>query len=249
LRDVKYVDAHCHIEDKAFNKNRDEIIERAKKENVIIVTSGASLGGCLRALKFKKMYNIYLTLGYHPSRVKADDKVVEKVYNLIKNNEHEILAVGEIGMDVKDENYERQEEIFKKFLSLAEELDKPIVVHARGFERKIFDIAKNKVDIMFHCYSGDIELAKEIGREGHLISISTLVCFSEHHKKLIESLDLDYLTTETDSPYLSPIKGTKNEPRNVKLVVEEIAKIKEMDVEEVKDIIYKNACKFFKTKL
>ncbi|XRP97159.1 TatD family hydrolase [Methanocaldococcus sp. 16A] len=246
-----YVDAHCHIEDKAFNKNRDEVIERAKKENVIIVTSGASLGGCLRALEFKKKYNIYiyLTLGYHPSRVKADDKVVEKVYNLIKNNENEILAVGEIGMDIKDENYERQEEIFKKFLSLAEELDKPIVVHARGFERKIFDIAKDKVDIMFHCYSGDVELAKEIIKEEHLISISTLVCFSEHHKKLVESLDLDYLTTETDSPYLSPIKGTKNEPKNVKLVVEEIAKIKEMDVEEVADIIYKNTCKFFKRRL
>ena len=244
-----YVDAHCHIEDKAFNKNRDDVIERAKKENVIIVTSGASLGGCLRALELRKKYDIYLTLGYHPSRVKADDKVVDKVYNLIRNNENEILAVGEIGMDIKDENYERQEMIFKKFLSLAEELNKPIVVHARGFERKIFDIAKNRVNIMFHCYSGDIDLAKEIGREGHLISISTLVCFSEHHKKLVESLDLEYLTTETDSPYLSPIKGAKNEPRNVKLVVEEIAKIKEMDIEVVANIIYKNTCKFFKRRL
>jgi len=69
-----------------------------------------------------------LTLGYHPSRAKADDKVVNKVYNLIRDNENEILAVGEIGMDIKDENYERQEMIFKKFLSLAEELNKPIVV-------------------------------------------------------------------------------------------------------------------------
>ncbi|ACV24575.1 TatD family hydrolase [Methanocaldococcus fervens] len=244
-----YVDAHCHIEDKAFNKNRDEVVERAKKENVIIVTSGASLGGCLRALEFKKKYGIYLTLGYHPSRVKADDKVVNKVYNIIRNNKDEILAVGEIGMDIKDENYERQEEIFKKFLTLAEELDKPIVVHARGFEEKIFEIAKDKVEIMFHCYSGDIELAKKIGEEGGLISISTLICFSEHHKKLVDSLDLEYLTTETDSPYLSPIKGAKNEPRNVKLVVEEIAKIKEMDVEEVKNTIYKNTCRFFRRRL
>ncbi len=244
-----YVDAHCHIEDKNFNKNRDEVIERAKKEKVIIVTSGASLGGCLRALEFKKKYNIYLTLGYHPSRVKADNKTIDKVYNLIRNNENEILAVGEIGMDIKDENYERQEEIFKKFLSLAIELDKPIVVHARGFERKIFDIAKDKVDIMFHCYSGDLETAKEISKEENLISISTLLCFSEHHKKLVEKLDIDYLITETDSPYLSPIKGAKNEPKNVKLVVEEIGKIKEMDVEEVKKVIYKNACKFFKRRL
>ena len=66
---------------------------------------------------------------------------------------------------------------------------------------------------------------------------------------MVESLDLEYLTTETDSPYLSPIKGAKNEPRNVKLVVEEIAKIKEMDIEEVANIIYKNTCKFFKRRL
>ncbi|ACX73299.1 hydrolase, TatD family [Methanocaldococcus vulcanius M7] len=245
----KYVDAHCHMEDKAFNKNRDEIIERSKKQNVEIITSGASLGGCLRALDLKDKYNIYITLGYHPSKVRADDKVVNKVYNIIKANKNKILGVGEIGMDIKDENYERQEKIFKKFLSLAEEINKPIVVHARGFEKKIFEITKNRVDVMFHCYGGDVDLAKEIGKEGHLISISTLVCFSEHHKELVKRLDLEFLTTETDSPYLSPIRGVKNEPANVKLVVKEIAKIKEEEEEEVKKTIYKNTCKFFGTRI
>ncbi|ENN95958.1 hypothetical protein J422_04930 [Methanocaldococcus villosus KIN24-T80] len=193
----KYVDAHCHIEDKAFNKNRDEVVKRAKENNVIIITSGASFGGCVRALNCKRLYDIYLTLGYHPSRVNADDKIINKVYNLIKENEKEILAVGEIGMDVKIENIKRQEEIFKKFLELSKEINKPIVAHARGFEERIFKLSDQP--IMFHCYSGSLELAKEIGESGNLISISTLVCFSEHHKKLVEKLDIDYITTETDS--------------------------------------------------
>ncbi len=240
-----YVDAHCHLEDKGFNKNRDEVVNRAR--DICVITSGATLGGIKRALSLKKKYNIYLTLGYHPSKVKSDDKIVNNVYNLIKDNYKNILAIGEIGMDIKRDNPERQEEIFKKFLYLAKELDKPIVVHARGYEEKIF----NLVDIptMFHCYSGSLDLAKKITKEGYYISISTLLLFSEHHKMIVDKIDIDYILTETDSPYLSPFKGEKNEPKNVKLVVKEISKIKEMELDEVKRIIYNNSVNFFREKL
>ncbi|WP_456471760.1 YchF/TatD family DNA exonuclease [Methanocaldococcus sp.] len=234
-----YVDSHCHIEDKAFNKVRDSLI----KDDVKIITSGVGLGGIRNALKCYEKYNIYLTLGFHPADAKAKDEVVEECYKLIKENKDKILAVGEIGMDIKRENYERQREIFLKFQDLALEINKPIVVHARGFEEEIFKLSKTKT--MFHCYSGDISLAKEIGESGNLISISTLLLFSKHHEELVSKLDIDYLSTETDSPYLSPFKGEKNKPENVKLVVKKIAEIKEMDVEEVKSIIYKNTSKFF----
>ncbi|ADG12965.1 YchF/TatD family DNA exonuclease [Methanocaldococcus infernus] len=234
-----YVDSHCHIEDKAFNKVRDSLI----KEDLKIITSGVGLGGIKRALECYEKYNIYLTLGFHPADVKADDKIIDRCYNIIKENRDKILAVGEIGMDIKRENYERQKEVFLKFMNLAIEINKPIVLHARGFEEELFKLSETKA--MFHCYSGSLELAKDIGESGNLISLSTLVCFSSHHKKLAEKLDIDYLTTETDSPYLSPIKGEKNKPENVKLVVRELAKLKEMDEEEVKDIIYKNTSKFF----
>ncbi|WP_423792570.1 YchF/TatD family DNA exonuclease [Methanocaldococcus indicus] len=242
-----YVDAHCHIEDKGFNKNRDEVIKRAKSENVIIITSGVTLGGINRALELKNKYNIYLTLGFHPDKVKADNKIIEKAYNIIKSNYKKILAVGEIGMDIKRENYDRQEEIFRKFLNLAKEIDKPVVLHARGFEEKIFNMLD--VPAMFHCYSGSVELAKKIVKENYYISISTLLLFSKLHEEIVKNVDIDFLLTETDSPCLSPIKGEKNEPKNVKLVVKKIAEIKEIDEGEVKKIIYKNSCKFFKEKL
>ncbi|AEF96728.1 TatD family hydrolase [Methanotorris igneus] len=244
---MRYIDAHCHIEDKAFNKNRDEIVKNAKENGVEIVTSGASLGGCRRALECKKKYNIYITLGFHPSNVRSDDKVVDEAYKLIEENEKEILAVGEIGLDIRVENKEKQEERFRRFINLAEELNKPIVIHAKGMERECFDIVNNKVISMYHCYSGDLDLAKEIINNGHYISISTLICFSEHHQNLVKNLNLENIVVETDSPYLSPIKGEKNEPKNVIKVIDKIWELKkdEYSKEEIIKIIYENTKRLY----
>jgi len=245
----KYIDAHCHIEDKGFNKNRDEIIQNAKNNNIEIITCGASFGGCIRGLNCKKTYNIYLTLGFHPGNVRADDKVVDKVYTLIKQNEKEILGVGEIGLDINVQNINRQKEIFNKFISLSEELNKPVIIHGRGLERECYNMLKNRVVSMFHCYSGDIELAKELINNGHYISISTLVCFSNHHQELVKNLDLENIVVETDSPYLAPVKGEKNQPANVIKVVRKIYDIKKKDesysYDEIVNIIYHNTKKLF----
>ena len=247
-----YIDAHCHIEDKGFNKDRDEIIKNAKNNNVEIITSGASFGGCVRALNCKKIYNIYSTLGFHPGNVRADDKVINKVYNLIRDSEKKILGVGEIGLEINVQNINRQKEIFNKFINLAEELNKPVVIHGRGLERECYDILKNRVVSMFHCYSGDVELAKELIDNNHYISISTLICFSEHHQNLVKNLDLENIVVETDSPYLSPVKGEKNQPINVIKVVKKIYDIKKNDetynYDEVVNIIYNNTKKLFNIK-
>ena len=246
---LRYIDAHCHIEDKGFNKNRREIIELAKNKNVEMITSGASFGGCKRALELKEEYNVYLTLGFHPGNVRADDKVIDKVYNLIKQSEKEILGVGEIGLDVNVQNISRQKEIFNKFVNLAEELNKPVVIHGRGLERECYNLINNRVISMFHCYSGDISLAKELINNNHYISISTLVCFSNHHQELVKNLDLENIVVETDSPYLSPVKGEKNQPTNVIKVVEKIYDIKKNDgtynYDEIVNIIYNNTKKLF----
>ncbi len=254
IRNFIYVDSHCHIEDKGFNKNRDEIIKNAKSANVRIITSGASFGGCKRALMYKKLYdstyNIYLTLGFHPGNVRADNKIIDRVYNLIIKNEKKIIGVGEVGLDSNVQNIDRQKEIFSRFIKLSEELNKPIIIHGRGLERECYNMLKNRVISMFHCYSGDVELAKELISNGHYISLSTLVCFSNYHKKLIENLDLENIVVETDSPYLSPVKGKKNQPLNVIKVIKKIYEIKEKDstynYNEIVNIIYNNTKKLFK---
>lgn len=247
--DRRYMDAHCHLEDKRFNRDRGEVIRACREKNVEIVTSGVGVGGCRRALEIKRKYrDIYLTLGFHPHSVRADDKVVEEVCKIIRDNEQDILAVGEVGLDIKDENLPRQREIFQRFISLAEELDKPLVVHGRGLERECYNIINNRVVSMFHCYSGDEKLARELVENGHYISISTLVCISSYHRHLVKNLDLENILVETDSPYLSPVRGKKNTPLNVIKVVEEIYKIKKEEgysYREVLESIYKNTKKFF----
>ncbi|ABR56855.1 hydrolase, TatD family [Methanococcus aeolicus Nankai-3] len=251
-----YIDSHCHIEDKSFNKNRDAIIKNAMNNNVKIITSGANLGGCERALKIKKdysdIYNIYLTLGFHPCYTNADDYVINKVYDLILKNEKNIVGIGEIGLDINTVNInnpDRQKNIFVKFIDLANELNKPIVVHARGREEECYNTITgsskfNNIISMFHCYSGDIELANKLINAGHYISISTLVCFSELHVNLVKNLELENIVVETDSPYLSPIKGEKNLPTNVIKVVEKIYDIKKEEetynYDEIVNIIYRN---------
>ena len=249
MDNIKYIDAHCHLEDKKFNKDREEIINACKERNIEIVTSGVGIGGCKRALEIKRKYpDIHLTLGFHPHSVRADDKVVEEVYNIIKNNEKQIVAVGEIGLDIRDENLPRQKELFQRFISLSEELGKPIVVHGRGLERECYNIINNRVVSMFHCYSGDEKLAKELIENGHYISISTLICISPHHRDLVKNLDLENILVETDSPYLSPVRGEKNTPLNVIKVVEGIYNIKKEEgytYEEIVKLIYKNSKRFF----
>ncbi|WP_245314094.1 TatD family hydrolase [Methanococcus voltae] len=237
---IRYIDAHCHMEYRRL-KNREELINRAIDNNVEMITSGESLGGCKRALDLKTKYpkDINVTMGYHPSRVKSDWKVIEDTYKFIEKNQDSIVAVGEIGLDsgiTNQADLDKQEKIFRKYLTLAKELDMPVVIHARGFEDKAYkiirEITKNDIKIVYHCFSGSNQLARELIDNGNYISISTQLCFSEYHKNLIKELlgiyDMDLFNntlSETDSPFVSPIRGEQNESSNVRLVVNEFGKI------------------------
>ncbi|MCS3900596.1 TatD family hydrolase [Methanococcus voltae] len=239
-KNIYYIDAHCHMEYRRL-KNRDEVINRAINNNVRMITSGESLGGCKRALELKKKYpkDIDITMGYHPSRIKSDWKVVEDTYKFIEKNQDLVVAVGEIGLDsgiTAPTDIQKQEKIFRKYLNLAMELDKPIVIHARGFEDKAYDIiqeiTKNDLKIIYHCFSGSKQLAEELINNDNYISISTQLCFSDYHKNLITELLNKYgmdlfknTLSETDSPFVSPVKGEQNEPLNVIKVMDEFGKI------------------------
>ncbi|MBW9223246.1 YchF/TatD family DNA exonuclease [Methanothermococcus sp. SCGC AD-155-E23] len=247
--DRGYIDAHCHLEDKRFNRDREEVIKACRERGIEVVTSGVGIGGCRRALEIKRKYrDIHLTLGFHPHSVRADDRVVEEVCNIIRESERDIVAVGEVGLDIRDENLPRQKAIFQRFISLAEELDKPLVIHGRGLERECYNMVNNRVISMFHCYSGDERLARELIENGHYVSISTLVCISPHHRELVKNLDLENILVETDSPYLSPVRGERNTPLNVVRVVEEIYRIKREEGYTYKEVVkslYNNAKSFF----
>lgn len=250
------IDAHCHVDFKEYNRNREEVMERAQKKLSAIINSGASLGGNRRTLKLVNEYPgfLYPSLGFHPKNAeKADSVIIKQAIQEIEENIDKSVALGETGLDfheTKDEeNKKRQESVFKKFLELASEYQLPLVIHARDAERKALDMVKkqNLSDVVFHCYGGDAQTASLIVEEGYYISLSTIICFSKYHQDLAREIPLSKILTETDSPYLSPFKG-RNEPAFVEEVVKTLAKVKDMSIPEVDGITQKNIQDVFRLK-
>ncbi|MBR2665253.1 MAG: TatD family hydrolase [Methanobrevibacter sp.] len=251
------IDTHCHIDFEEFDDDREDVIKRAKDKLDHVIVSGYSNESNMKVLQLSKDYEgfIYPTFGFHPvSSQNASEEDLKIAHENIRNNLDSILAVGEVGMDyyyVTDKALrERQQEIFKSFLELANEYRVPIVMHVRDCEKKAVNIIEDYDDIpyfVFHCYGGSLKTAKRImNRDDSYMSFSTMLCYSKHHQDLIEKIDLDYVLTETDSPFLAMTKEERNEPANVVKAVHKIAEIKNMDVSTVDEITTNNARKIFK---
>jgi len=244
----KVIDSHAHLDFPSFNRDRDDVIERAIKNGVFIINSGIDLKSNKKTLSlFRDREGIWITLGQSPNDLK-DLRAVEKNLEFIKEHADEAVAIGEIGLDFYRERREEmrkiQKEVFLKFLKLAEELEKPVVIHARDAEREAFEMIPEGVRAVFHCYAGTPELAKEIISSGHLISISTLVCFSRKHQEIAKALERGF-TVETDSPFLSPRRGLRNEPFFVLDALKKISEIKEMREEEIVERVMRETKRFF----
>ena len=251
------IDTHCHIDFEDFDDDREEVIKRAKDKLDHVIVSGYSNASNMEVLKLSKDYEgfIYPTFGFHPvSSQNAPEEDLKIAHKNIETYLDDILAIGEVGMDyyyVTDKALrERQQEIFRSFLELANEYKVPIVMHVRDCEKKAVNIIEDYDDIpyfVFHCYGGSLKTAKRImNRDNSYMSFSTMLCYSKHHQDLIEKIDLDYVLTETDSPYLAMTKEERNEPVNVVKAVHKIAEIKNMDVSTVDEITTNNARKIFK---
>jgi len=249
------IDTHCHVDFKEYNKNRDEVMERAKKKLKALINSGATLGGNRRTLKLIEEYKgfIYGTLGFHPVNAsKADYNIIEQAFKEINENIDKAVAVGETGLDfhhIEDnEARNRQIKVFRSFIDLSNEYEMPIVIHAREAESRALELINkysDDVDVIFHCYGGDLETLNQIIEESYYVSFSTIICYSEAHKELVEATPLENILTETDSPYLSPFKGQRNEPAFVEETVKKIADLKSKSVSEVEKMTDKNAKKVF----
>ena len=251
------IDTHCHIDFKDFDSDRVEVIKRAQDKLDHVIVSGYSNDSNMDVLKLSKDYEgfIYPTFGFHPvSSQNATENDIKTAHDNVRKYIDDIVAVGEVGMDyyyVTDKALrERQQEIFRGFLDLANEYKVPIVMHVRDCEKKAVNIIEDYPDIpyfVFHCFGGSLKTAKRImNRDDSYMSFSTMLCYSKHHQDLIENIDLDYVLTETDSPYLAMTKEERNEPVNVVNAVYKIAEIKNMDVATVDEITSANACKIFK---
>jgi TatD DNase family protein len=238
------IDAHCHIDTPAFDVDRLSVIERALNSRIALVNSGISLTSNRATRELLRHENIYAAYGLSPLNIGEKEGVEE----FIRQNVDSATALGEIGLDffhVKSElQRQRQEYAFMQFVKLSQELGLPVVIHSRDAEQRVFKLVHRIDRAVYHCYGGSLELLEKIVDCGHFISISTRVCRSRHHQKLVEKAPQEMLVIETDSPYLTARKG-RNEPSFVTDAIVAISRIWDAKADDVASIIADNTCKAF----
>lgn len=231
------VDCHAHLD---FFENLDFV----NSFNGIIITNSVHLDSMKKNLELIKKYkNVKLALGVYPLHcLEISDSELDKQIGFIKENKEKIIAIGEVGIDFK-ENLEKEKQInnFKKFIKLAEEINKPLIVHSRGACNEVLDLLKGiKVKVILHYFNANSTTVKKALDLGFYFSVPTVLSTNKNMKKLVKIVPLDKILTETDAPYLSPIKDQKNVPENVKYTINEITKIKNINEKDVEEQIYKN---------
>ena len=256
---MEFFDSHSHLNDEKFDEDRNDLIEKIKKENISkFLTCGYNLEGSKKAIEIAKICDsTYATVGISPNDIPQNEeemwKNIEEIKDLAQNKK--VVAIGEIGLDYywNKENRKMQLDAFKKQIEIANELNLPIVIHTREAVMDTISVLKeNPVNNkgVFHCCPLNRELVKEALKLGFYISFSGVVTFknAKNADEIINMVPLDKILIETDSPYLSPepLRGTRNTPINVKLVAAKVARTKNMPIEEIASITYSNACKLFR---
>ena len=248
------IDTHTHI-NMIESISIEEILNNAKENGIekVIVPSANPKDFPEIVELINKYDNVYGMLGVHPSDAKDwDDSLINQIKDLCNNKK--IVAIGEIGLDYYwDKSFnDLQMDVFIKQIKLANELNLPLDVHDREAHKDTFDILKQyniNSKVVMHCFSGSVEFAKECVKEGYYLGIGGVVTFKNaiKMKEVAKHIPLEYIILETDAPYLTPVpyRGTENQPAYVKYVAEEIAKLKEMSYEEVKNVTTSNAERIF----
>lgn len=250
------IDTHCHVNFEDYDVDRAEVMKRAQDKLDAVIVSGTDVKSNNYVLELAKEYEgfLYPTYGFHPvtSQDCSDEELKEAQEHLIDNLDN-IVAIGEVGTDyfyVKDKTLrERQKEIFKSFIEIANDYKVTLQMHVRDSEKKAFNLLEDYDNIpycIFHCFSGSIKTARRImEKDNYYMSFSTMLCYSQRHQELVKDIPLEYILTETDSPYLAMTKEERNEPANVSKAVFKIAEIKDLDVETVDEVTTNNARKVF----
>lgn len=259
---MRLFDSHAHYDDEKFDQDREEIIQKIYDSGVEkFISAGYSLESSKRAIDLADKYEfIYTTVGISPNDVKQTlEETIEdikKLEDIITRKENDkIVGIGEIGLDYywNKENKEIQKQAFIMQIELTNRLNLPITIHTREAVSDTLEILKQhpvQQKGVFHCCPLNRELVKEALKLGFYISFAGPVTFknSKNAQEIVEMVPNDRMLIETDSPYLAPepVRGTRNDSRNVRYIAEKIANIKSLSTEEIAEITYQNTLKIFK---
>ena len=255
---MEYIfDTHAHYDDEDFDADRYELLESMKEHGVgTIVNIGANMRSCKTTLALAEKYPfVYGALGVHPSDCGT---MTEEDIQWIKANaaNEKIVAIGEIGLDYYWDNVERdvQKKWFVRQLEIAKETGLPVIIHSRDAAQDTLEIMKaehkDTTGGVIHCFSYGVEMAREYLNMDYFIGVGGVLTFKNGKKlkEVVEYAPMDKLVLETDCPYLAPVpyRGKRNSSLYLTHVVEEMAAIKGMSVEEVIRVTAENAKRLYR---
>lgn len=252
-------DTHAHYDDEAFDEDRTELFKDLQEQGIgRVVNIGASVNSCKKTLQLMDQYDfIYGALGIHPcdtgELTEADMTWLEEICQHPK-----CVAVGEIGLDYywDEPDREIQKKWFERQIELARKIDKPMVIHSREAAKDTLDMMQalkaQEIGGVMHCYSYTKETAKTILDMNFYVGVGGVLTFSNAKKlrEAVEYIPMDRIVLETDCPYLAPVpnRGKRNDSTNLKYVVSELARIKNITEEQVRSITWENAVKLYRMK-
>jgi len=262
---MQFIDTHCHLNLEHFQNDIEEVLSRAIENNIskIIIPSIdiPSIKGVINLAE--KFEQIYAAIGVHPNDGNTwDNQALDTLRDLTQHPK--VVAIGEIGLDYYWDECprEKQQLIFEQQLILSKEKNLPIIIHSRNALPEVLSIL-NKWNSNFHdhgpliekrygiihAFEGNLESAQVANQMGFLIGIGGPVTYknSLEKQRIVENIDLDWIVLETDAPFLSPVpfRGKRNEPKNIKLIAERIAQIRNIQLKLVSQVTTKNANSMF----
>lgn len=248
----RLVDAHAHLGDAVFDADRADVLDRAREAGVkAVVSVGETLADAERNLQLSDEIGKMLrpAAGLYPTILDLDQAAELRTF--IRAHPDRLVAIGEVGLDhwkVQDEaGREIQRQIFAQFIDLSRELDLPLNVHSRSAARPAIELLleRGAEKVLLHAFDGRAAKAMPALEAGFYFSIPPSVVRSKQKQKLLRHLPLSALLVETDSPVLGPDRDQRNEPANVTVSIQAIAKIKEVREEEVVEAVEANARTLF----
>jgi TatD DNase family protein len=251
-------DTHAHYDDAAFDEDRGKILSGLPDEGIFaVIDAGADIKSSRESIEISKKYPyVYAAVGIHPENV---DKIEDKNYTyelekLILSCE-KVVAIGEIGLDYhySSENKDIQKSVFENQIKLALKHDIPIMVHDREAHGDTLEFLKKyKPKGVVHCFSGSLEMAKEIIKLGMYLGIGGVVTFknAKNVVHVVKDISLSHMVLETDAPYMAPVplRGKRCDSSYIKYTAEKVAELKDIKMSEILEETKKNALNLFSIK-
>ena len=249
-------DTHTHLDDRAFDADRAELLASLPEQNLALVMNpGCSLASSRNAAALAAQYSyLYAAVGSHPDAAdEVTDAVLDEYRKLCKRN-LKIKAIGEIGLDYHYEDIPRdiQQRAFRAQMALAQELKLPVIVHEREAHADGMAVIQDFPEVtgVFHCYSGSAEMARQLVDRGWYIGFTGVLTFKNARKavEVAATLPLERIVLETDCPYMAPepFRGKRNDPGKLIRMAEKLAEIRGLPVEEIQLITLENGKKLYR---